>query len=309
MPFVHHVIEMSINLNDPSAFLLDEGLELWLVVIQCTSALNEPILKLGDNLIPIMGKLTFSEASQLLIISRLLEKSSANIKTCVMIAQAYTLLCPDLFLKKCSKELVSVCQCHLRDSPTKKIDEGDDEEDEEDEGDDICKLLIMIMNMNAEFTVELLHPVMIDILRNILVETPYKRSYALVAARYHLINRQALVQILDETRVEDALRKLLRIWLDVMFRVDENADMKLMAIALSSLLTVPNQAIMENSSTIVAKVNETLEYVGWHEASRLLRHEAISQSECKTHDDRLRLMYMRDPIHGIILKDYLQSQV
>lgn len=189
-----------------------------------------------------------------------------------------------------------MCQNHLRGNPTKEID-------------GICKLFIMIMKVNAEFSVALLHPVMIDILRNLLVEMPYNESYAIVAACYHLTNQQALGRILDEIRVDDALRKLLGIWLDVMFRVEETEDMKLMAVSLSSLLTVPNQAIMENSSTIVAKVKETLEYVGWYEGNRLLHQEASSQNECKTHDDRIRVMLMRDPIQDIVLKDYLQSQV
>lgn len=61
MSFIYHVIEMSIN--DPSAFhLLDGGLELWFVVNKYTSTLNEPILKLSDNLIPIMGKLALCKA-------------------------------------------------------------------------------------------------------------------------------------------------------------------------------------------------------------------------------------------------------
>ena len=57
-PFVYQVIEMSTNVNDPSTvYLLEEGLELWLVVIQYTPTPNEALLKLCDNLLPIIGKL------------------------------------------------------------------------------------------------------------------------------------------------------------------------------------------------------------------------------------------------------------
>lgn len=57
-PFVYRVIDMSTNVNDPSTvYLLDEGLELWLIVIQYTPAPNEALLKLCDNLVPIIGKL------------------------------------------------------------------------------------------------------------------------------------------------------------------------------------------------------------------------------------------------------------
>lgn len=57
-PFVYQVIAMSTNVNDPSTvYLLDEGLELWLVVIQYAPSSNDDLLKLCDNLLPIIGKL------------------------------------------------------------------------------------------------------------------------------------------------------------------------------------------------------------------------------------------------------------
>lgn len=50
---------MSTNINDPSTvYLLDEGLELWLVVVQYAPAPNEALLKLCDNLLPIIGEFT-----------------------------------------------------------------------------------------------------------------------------------------------------------------------------------------------------------------------------------------------------------
>lgn len=58
-PFVYQVIEMSTNVNDPSTvYLLDEGLELWLVVVQYSHAPNEALLKLCDNLLPIIGEIS-----------------------------------------------------------------------------------------------------------------------------------------------------------------------------------------------------------------------------------------------------------
>jgi hypothetical protein len=49
---------MSTNVNDPSTvYLLDEGLELWLIVIQYAPTPNDALLKLCDNLMPIIGEL------------------------------------------------------------------------------------------------------------------------------------------------------------------------------------------------------------------------------------------------------------
>jgi hypothetical protein len=49
---------MSTNINDPSTvYLLDEGLELWLIVIQYAPTPNDALIKLCDNLLPIIGEL------------------------------------------------------------------------------------------------------------------------------------------------------------------------------------------------------------------------------------------------------------
>lgn len=57
LPFVYQVIAISTNVNDPSTvYLLDEGLELWLVVIQYANSPNEALFKLCDNLLPIIGE-------------------------------------------------------------------------------------------------------------------------------------------------------------------------------------------------------------------------------------------------------------
>jgi hypothetical protein len=52
---------MSTNINDPSTvYLLDEGLELWLVVVQYAPSANEALIALCDNLMPIIGMFCLS---------------------------------------------------------------------------------------------------------------------------------------------------------------------------------------------------------------------------------------------------------
>lgn len=56
-PFVYNVIDLSTNVNDPSnVYLLEEGLELWLVVIHYSPTMNPALLRLCDNLMPIIGE-------------------------------------------------------------------------------------------------------------------------------------------------------------------------------------------------------------------------------------------------------------
>lgn len=55
--FIYQIIEMSTNVNEPShVYLLDEGLELWLIVVQYSKTMNHDLLKLCDNLLPIIGE-------------------------------------------------------------------------------------------------------------------------------------------------------------------------------------------------------------------------------------------------------------
>lgn len=57
VPFIYQVIEISTNVNDPSTvYLMDEGLELWLTIIQYTPEANDALIKLCDNIVPIIGE-------------------------------------------------------------------------------------------------------------------------------------------------------------------------------------------------------------------------------------------------------------
>lgn len=56
-PFIYQVVAISTNINDPlTVYLMDEGLELWLVVVQYSPQVNDALLALCDNILPIMGE-------------------------------------------------------------------------------------------------------------------------------------------------------------------------------------------------------------------------------------------------------------
>jgi hypothetical protein len=239
-----------------------------------------------------------------------------NLKTCLHIMQAYMLLCPELYLQKYGKELVQACQYLMNDIRTEGIIS-------------ICKLYITMLRVHSAFAVELLHTPMIDIVRNLLSDSDYlsiKQIYLQVVARYFLANQHAFSQILEETQVEGSLQKLLTIWFDTMPGVSQNEDKKLLAIGLCSLLTVPNNIIMENFSVIVINVYETLCDImkadtedGEEVDSLVLADEQefdsngmyeIEDYEYKTpHFDRFRVICLKDPVHSVVLKEFLQKQV
>lgn len=193
----------------------------------------------------------------------------------------------------------------------------------------ICKLFITMLKVHAEYAVELLHPVMIDIMRNLLGDADYisiKQIYLQVTARYLLANQVALSQILEEVQVQNSFQKLLTIWFETMPGVTQNEDKKLLAVGLCSLLTIPNDFIMENFANIIINVYECLcdimkaDSAEGEEVDSLILTDAIDLEtngmydledyEYKTpHYDRFRTICLRDPVHVLVLKEYLQSQV
>lgn len=239
-----------------------------------------------------------------------------NLRTCLYVMQAYILLCPEAYLQKYGKELIQTCQYLMNDIRTEGIVV-------------ICKLFITMLKVQPDYSLELLNPVLLEIMRNLLGDSDYlsiKQIYLQVVTRYLLANQHALSRVLEEIQVENSLQKLLKIWFETMPGVTQNEDKKLLAIGLCSLLTIPNDFIMENFSVIIINVYETLcdimkaDSADGEEVDSLVLTDAveldsngmyeIEDCEYKTpHFDRFRVICLRDPVHNLVLKEYLQSQV
>lgn len=240
-----------------------------------------------------------------------------NLKTCLFIMQAYILLCPELYLQKYGKELMQACQYLMKDIRTEGIVI-------------ICKLFIMMLKVQPQYSVELLHPVLVDIMGKLLSDSDYlsvKQIYLQVTARYLLANQQALSLILEEVQVENSLQKFLTIWFEAMPGVTHNEDKKLLAITICNLLTVPNDLILDNFSVMIVNVFETLCDImkadpieGGEFDSLILTEYSEIEPNCSDQIDdydffnschylRYRAICLKDPVHILVLKDYLQSQV
>lgn len=239
-----------------------------------------------------------------------------NLKCCLFIIQAYLLLCPELYLQKYGKELMQTCQYLINDIRTEGVVV-------------ICKLFITMLKVQPEYAVELLHPVLIDIMSKLLTDTDYlsiKQIYLQVITRYFLANQIAFSRLLEGVQIENSLKKYLKIWFETMPSVTSKDDKKLLAIGLSSLLTIQNDYILENFSVIIINIFETLcdimqaETEDGEEVDSLILTDTIEldsngmydieEYEYKTpHYDRFRVICLRDPVHTLVLKDYLQSQV
>lgn len=62
-PFLYPVISLSTNVNDPAhVYLLEDGLDLWLAVVENSPAITPELLLLCDNILPIIGRLSQLES-------------------------------------------------------------------------------------------------------------------------------------------------------------------------------------------------------------------------------------------------------
>lgn len=61
-PFLYPVIAISTNKDEPThIYFLEDGLELWLVVIQNSPSVTPELLQLSTNLLPLIGKTDAAE--------------------------------------------------------------------------------------------------------------------------------------------------------------------------------------------------------------------------------------------------------
>lgn len=81
--FLISIIQVSTDVREPChVYLVEDGLLLWLTTLENTANPHPALLGLYDNMIP------------------LIQMTSENLRLCLQITTAYTLLCPEQFLAK-----------------------------------------------------------------------------------------------------------------------------------------------------------------------------------------------------------------
>lgn len=303
--FIYQIIEMSTNINEPShVYLLEEGLELWLIVVQYTKTMSHDLLRLCDNLLP------------------LIEQCHNNLRTCLAITETYVFLCPDVFLTKYGKDIIKTCYYLLTDLRAEGVIV-------------IYRLFLTMLRIAPEFALELLRPYLVEIFKKYYLHEDFvqvNQVYLQIIARVLVLDQVTFSIILTEMAIPDALEKIITLWLDKMHAVSRNREKKLLALALTSLITVSSDVIYDNFSGIMTNISETLnditnedEQTGAKIDSLILTDENEEeigmtmfgygfidteniQNETP-HYDRCRAVCLQDPTHVIVLKDYLQAQL
>jgi hypothetical protein len=304
--FLLPVIRLSTDIHqDCHVYLLEDGLELWLAVLENSPGLTPDLLLLFQNMPP------------------LLEFTSENLRTCFYIIQAYILLSPEEFLRTYGSIVIASCTDMLSDMRSEGI--------------------VMIMRMvemclralPGSSGAELVQPMLARIIESVYQGEEYPMvmsMYLSIVARVLLCSRESFGQGLSRVAEsvggtqESVLSKVLDVWLDKMSLVTQPERRKLLGLALASLLTAQSSPVIDHFCGILLNITEVLNDITKTDNTQSIKQldslmitpdqgSVPGQSDegsgdCETeHDQRRRQLAISDPVHTVVLRDYFQAQI
>lgn len=299
-PFLLPVIQMGTDTStDAVVYLLEDTLELWLAVLENSRTMTTEYMQLFSNM------------------PALLEYSSENLRLCLLIIQAHILLAPEETLKTQAIPVIATCDSLLADLRS----------------DGILILMRIVetcIRAAPSVAVETIKPILPRIFGGIyrgdecpLVTSMYLSILARVLlASFAVFNEilARLSQMLNET-AQNIFNKILDVWISKTSALSLPERRKLLGIALTSLLTVQSNSVLERFPGIIKNVVEILNDIthtdenGTGFDSMVLTGER-SPSQFQEdvdyeteHGLRKRQLISSDPVHTVVLREYLQSQL
>uniref|UniRef100_A0A8C2C429 Importin-11 n=1 Tax=Cyprinus carpio TaxID=7962 RepID=A0A8C2C429_CYPCA len=192
-PFLLPVIQLSTDVSQPPhVYLLEDGLELWLVTLENSPAITPELLRIFQNM------------------SALLELSSENVRTCFQIINAYIYLSATDFLQNYAEALCrSFCEL-LRDITT----EGQVQ---------VLKVVEIAIKVSPVLGSHMFQPLLPAVLRGIVEGERYPvvmSTYLGVTGRILLQNSGFFTSLLTQMAVEynqeadQLLGSMIEMWVD-----------------------------------------------------------------------------------------------
>lgn len=292
-PFLYPVIAISTNVKESChIYLIEEGLELWLAVLENSTVLCPELFNLSENLLPII------------------EISSENLRIVLNIMEAYVVLSPDVYLRRYGRNIVSTCAYLLSDLRPEGIVM-------------ILKLFETCLRADVAISLELLRPVLPRIFKEICDDKHYPMvmtMYLAVIARVLISSQAVFVEALQDVDVPNALERILDIWLLKMPLVSQTEKRKLLSLALASIITVDSPIVQMRFASILQDIAECLKDIMREDLDGVLTDALLYDEDTHTaliddidykthHSKRCRQLCMNDPVHRIVLVEYLQSQL
>jgi len=299
LPFLGPVLELSTDLTqDSHIYLLEDGLELWLTLLHNTGRPYVTLLELLPRIPP------------------LLQLGSENLRTTIYILQAYVLLCPGHVMETVGPAVVAECANQYGDL--------------QDEGVlMILRLVETWLRAGGPNTPQVLEPLLLRVMVAVHEgrEFPMLMSLHLSILSRLILASHALFASLCQAAAgtigsnhNDVAGKVLDVWCDKMACVTAPERRKLLALALASLLTTDSPVVLSRVYIVFLNLVETLNDVTKTDDAGAAVDSLMAgvgdvvldtdDIDYETeHDSRKRQIAMQDPVHTIVLRDYVQAQV
>ncbi|CAB1449359.1 unnamed protein product, partial [Pleuronectes platessa] len=299
-PFLLPVIQLSTDVSQPPhVYLLEDGLELWLVTLENSPAVTPELLRIFQNM------------------SALFELSSENLRTCFQIVNAYLYLSATDFLQNYAE---SLCRsfCDLLKDIT---NEGQVQ---------VLKVVEIALKVSPILGAHMFQPLLPAVFRGIVAGERYPvvmSTYLGIMGRVLLQNSSffssLLTQIASECSQEmgQLLGTVIEMWVDRMDNITQPERRKLSSLALLSLLPSDNSVIQDKFCGIINISVEALHDVMTEDTETSTYKDCMLMShfeEPKLSDDeeppteqdkRKKLLALEDPVHSVSLQQFVYEKL
>ncbi|XP_048394141.1 importin-11 isoform X2 [Stegostoma tigrinum] len=299
-PFLLPIIQLSTDVSQPPhVYLLEDGLELWLVTLENSPSITPELLGIFQNM------------------CALLELGSENVKTCFQIINAYIFLTSSEFLQNFSAVLCqSFCEM-MQDITT----EGQAQ---------VLKVVENVLKVNPVLGPQMFQPLLPSVLKGILDGEKYPvvmSTYLGIAGRVLLQNAGFFSSLLNQIALElsqemdQILGNIIEMWVDRMDNITQPERRKLSALALLSLLPSENSLIQDKFCGIINICVEALHDVlsedpdtGTYKDCMVMSHfeeQKVSEDEepPTEQDRRKKLLALKDPVHSVSLQQFVYEKL
>uniref|UniRef100_A0A3Q3VMA8 Importin-11 n=1 Tax=Mola mola TaxID=94237 RepID=A0A3Q3VMA8_MOLML len=299
-PFLLPVIQLSTDVSQPPhVYLLEDGLELWLVTLENSPAITQELLRIFQNM------------------SALLELSSENLRTCFQIVNAYLYLSATEFLQNYAE---SLCRsfCDLLKDIT---NEGQVQ---------VLKVVEIALKVSPILGAHMFQPLLPAVFRGIVDGERYPvvmSTYLGIMGRVLLQNSSFFSSLLTQMasecsqEMDQLLGCVIEMWVDRMDNITQPERRKLSSLALLSLLPSDNSVIQDKFCGIISICVEALHDVmtedpetGTFKDCMLMSHfeepKLSDDEEPPTEQDkRKKLLALEDPVHSVSLQQFVYEKL
>ncbi|KAM8960146.1 importin-11 isoform 2-T2 [Pelodytes ibericus] len=299
-PFLLPVLELSTDVSQPPhVYLLEDGLELWLVTLENCSAMTPALLHIFQNMSALLGL------------------STENLRICFKIINAYIFFASSEFL-----QIYSDILCHSFMELLKDINmEGQVQ---------VLKVVENLLMVNPDVGPQMFHVLLPPVFRGIIDGERYPvvmSTYLGILGRVLLQNTSCfstlLCQMSQECNEEadQILGNTIEMWVDRMDNITQPERRKLSALALVSLLPSANSVVQDKFCGIINVCVESLHDVMTEdlETSTYKDCMVISNSDepqvtegdepPTEQDKRQRMLALRDPVHTVSLQQFVYEKL